>query len=102
MNKTILSVNDLSANYGPIRALRGVSLSVREGETVAVVGANGAGKTSLMRAISGILPLSGGRANFDGLELGKVQAHALARRGMLHVPEGRGTLQTMRVRENLR
>ena len=102
MNKTILSVTDLSANYGPIRALRGVSLSVREGETVAVVGANGAGKTSLMRAISGILPLSGGRANFDGLELGKVQAHALARRGMLHVPEGRGTLQTMRVRENLR
>ena len=101
MNKTILSVMDLSANYGPIRALRGVSLSVREGETVAVIGANGAGKTSLMRAISGILPLSGGRANFDGLELGKARAHELARRGMLHVPEGRGTLQTMRVRENL-
>jgi branched-chain amino acid transport system ATP-binding protein len=54
-----------------------------------------------MRAISGILPLAAGRANFDGLELGKAKAHELARRGMLHVPEGRGTLQTMRVRENL-
>lgn len=101
MNKTILSVTNLSANYGSIRALRGVSLSVREGETLAVIGANGAGKTSLMRAISGILPLAEGRANFDGLELGKARAHELARRGMLHVPEGRGTLQTMRVRENL-
>lgn len=101
MSNPILSVSDLSANYGPIRALRGVSLSVREGETVAVVGANGAGKTSLMRAISGILPLSDGRANFAGLKLGMTKAHELARQGMLHVPEGRGTLQTMRVRENL-
>jgi len=102
MTKPILSVDRLSAGYGPIRALRGVSLEVREGETVAVVGANGAGKTSLMRAISGILPISGGTVRFDGLPAGKLKAHALARAGMLHVPEGRGTLQTMRVRENLR
>ena len=101
MQKTILSVRELSANYGPIRALRGVSLQVREGETVAIVGANGAGKTSLMRAVSGILPLSGGSANFDGIEIGKAKAHHLAQKGMLHVPEGRGTLQTMRVKENL-
>jgi branched-chain amino acid transport system ATP-binding protein len=101
MRTPILSVQNLSANYGPIRALRGVSLSVHEGETVAVVGANGAGKTSLMRAISGILPLSGGSANFDGLEVGKARSHQLARHGLLHVPEGRGTLQTMRVEENL-
>lgn len=101
MHKTILSVRNLSASYGPIRALRGVSLEVREGETVAVVGANGAGKTSLMRAISGILPLSGGSASFDGIEIGKARAHQLARTGMLHVPEGRGTLQSMRVKENL-
>ena len=71
MQKTILSVRELSANYGPIRALRGVSLQVREGETVAVVGANGAGKTRLMRAVSGIWPRSGGSANFDGIEIGK-------------------------------
>jgi branched-chain amino acid transport system ATP-binding protein len=101
MQKTILSVSNLSANYGPIRALRSVSLTVREGEVVAVVGANGAGKTSLMRAVSGILPISGGSAIFDGQEVAKGTAHRLAYRGMLHVPEGRGTLQTMRVRENL-
>lgn len=101
MQKTILSVNELSAGYGPIKALRGVSLEVREGETVAVVGANGAGKTSLMRAVSGILPITGGSVNFDGVQVGKARAHHLARVGMLHVPEGRGTLQTMRVRENL-
>ena len=101
MQKTILSVSNLSANYGPIRALRGVSLSVGEGETVAVIGANGAGKTSLMRAVSGILPMSGGNATFDGHEVARGIAHRLAYWGMLHVPEGRGTLQTMRVRENL-
>ncbi|VTY38409.1 High-affinity branched-chain amino acid transport ATP-binding protein LivF [Xylophilus ampelinus] len=101
MTKPILSVDHLFAGYGPIRALRGVSLEVGEGETVAVVGANGAGKTSLMRAVSGILPISDGTVSFDGLPVGKSKAHVLARAGMLHVPEGRGTLQTMRVRENL-
>lgn len=64
MKKIILDVCNLSASYGPIRALRGVSLQVGEGETVAVVGANGAGKTSLMRAISGILPITGGSIAF--------------------------------------
>ena len=102
MQKTILSVQDLSAHYGPIRALHGVSLQVHEGETLAVVGANGAGKTSLMRAVSGLLPISAGSATFDGLSIGKVRTHELAHRGLLHVPEGRGTLQTMRVTENLR
>jgi branched-chain amino acid transport system ATP-binding protein len=101
MEKIILDVRNLSASYGPIRALRGISLQVHEGETVAVVGANGAGKTSLMRAISGILPITGGSTAFDGVDIGKAQTHHLAHKGMLHVPEGRGTLQTMRVRENL-
>ena len=101
MQNSILSIRGLSAGYGPIRALRNVSIEVREGETVAVVGANGAGKTSLMRAISGILPLSAGSATFDGMPIERSKAHQLARRGMLHVPEGRGTLQTMLVRENL-
>ena len=66
-----------------------------------MVGANGAGKTSLMRAVSGILPITGGSTAFDGIDIGKARTHHLAQKGMLHVPEGRGTLQTMRVRENL-
>jgi branched-chain amino acid transport system ATP-binding protein len=102
MSEAILQVEGLSANYGPIRALRGVSFSVGAGETVAVIGANGAGKTSLMRALSGILPITAGRATFLGRDIGRIPTHALARAGMLHVPEGRGTLQNMRVLENLR
>ncbi|HEX2543266.1 MAG TPA: ABC transporter ATP-binding protein [Ramlibacter sp.] len=102
MNEAILQVEGLCANYGPIRALRGVSFSVGAGETVAVIGANGAGKTSLMRALSGILPISAGHAKFLGHDIGRIRTHALARAGMLHVPEGRGTLQGMRVLENLR
>lgn len=102
MKKILLKVQGLGANYGPIRALRGVTLEVKEGETVAVIGANGAGKTSLMRAISGILPISAGTATFLGLDIAKTPTHELARQGMLHVPEGRGTLQTMLVEDNLR
>jgi len=101
MSTPVLSVTDLTASYGPIRALRGLSFTVSENETVAIVGANGAGKTTLMRALSGILPIAGGQATFLGHEIRRSTAHALARLGMLHVPEGRGTLQTMTVEENL-
>ena len=101
MAPPLLSARDIFASYGPIRALRGVSLDVNEGETLAIIGANGAGKTSLMRALSGIIPIASGRATFLGLDIGSVSAHTLARAGMLHVPEGRGTLQQLRVEENL-
>jgi branched-chain amino acid transport system ATP-binding protein len=101
MQETLLSVSDLFASYGPIKALRGVSLDVKEGETLAVIGANGAGKTSLMRALSGIIPIASGHATFLDLDIRSTSAHKLARAGMLHVPEGRGTLQRMRVEENL-
>ena len=102
MSEVILNVEGLCAGYGPIRALRGVSLSVRDGETVAVIGANGAGKTSLMRALSGLLPISSGSASFLGRDISRTRTHVLARAGLLHVPEGRGTLQSMPVLENLR
>lgn len=98
----VLEVNDLHVSYGPIKALRGVSLSISEGETVSIVGANGAGKSTLMRALSGILPIASGQAFFLGGQIHHVKPHLLARAGMLHVPEGRGTLHGMSVHENLR
>ena len=101
MTQVLLSADQVVAGYGPIKALRGVSLSVRQGETVAVIGANGAGKTSLMRALSGIIPITAGEAKFLDFDIRRTAPHRLARAGMLHVPEGRGTLQRMRVEENL-
>jgi len=98
----ILDVADLHVSYGQIKALRGVSLGVAPGETVAIVGANGAGKSTLMRALSGIQPIASGRARFMDHDISRSRPHVLARQGMLHVPEGRGTLQGMRVEENLR
>lgn len=98
----LLSVQDLEVNYGAIRALRGVTLNVQSGETVAVIGANGAGKSTLMRTLSGLLRPTGGCALFGGVDLAKVQPHAIARSGLLHIPEGRGTLGRLSVAENLR
>ncbi|MGE4124937.1 MAG: ABC transporter ATP-binding protein [Pusillimonas sp.] len=99
---SVLEVNDLHVSYGPIKALRGVSLNVSEGETVSIVGANGAGKSTLMRALSGILPIVSGQALFLGNPVSHAKPHLLARAGMLHVPEGRGTLHGMSVLENLK
>lgn len=98
----VLDVKDLHVSYGPIKALRGISLNVSEGETVAIVGANGAGKSTLMRALSGILGIASGQAKFLGNDISQTKPHLLARQGMLHVPEGRGTLQGMTVLENLK
>jgi branched-chain amino acid transport system ATP-binding protein len=98
----ILEISDLHVSYGPIRAVRGVSLTIQPGEAVAVIGANGAGKTTLLRAISNLLPRRAGEIRFDGKSTAPYRAHALARRGLLHVPEGRGILQRLSVVENLR
>jgi len=98
----ILEVSDLHVSYGPIRAVRGVSFSIQPGEAVAIIGANGAGKTTLMRAISNLLPRRAGEIRLDGKSTAGDRAHTLARRGVLHVPEGRGTLQRLSVIENLR
>jgi branched-chain amino acid transport system ATP-binding protein len=98
----VLETRSLSVAYGPIRALSGVSIRVAEGETVAIVGANGAGKTTLMKALSALLPAQSGEIAFKGRTIKGLGPHALARAGMLHVPEGRGTLGTLTVEENLR
>jgi len=98
----MLETRSLSVAYGPIRALSGVSIRVAEGETVAIVGANGAGKTTLMKALSALLPVQSGEIAFKGRTIKGLGPHDLARAGMLHVPEGRGTLGSLTVEENLR
>jgi len=97
----LLSVDNLSAGYGKIRALHGVSLRVPQARIVCVLGANGAGKTTLMRALSGLLPVSEGQTIFDGQSIANVPAEALVRRGILHVPQGRMVFAQLTVRDNL-
>ncbi len=97
----LLSVDNLSAGYGKIRALHGVSLRVPQARIVCVLGANGAGKTTLMRALSGLLPVSDGQAIFDGQSIANVPAETLVRRGIAHVPQGRMVFAQLTVRDNL-
>jgi branched-chain amino acid transport system ATP-binding protein len=98
----LLRIEGLRVSYGPVVALRDVSLTVYPGEVVAVLGANGAGKTTLLRTISGLLRPSAGAIWFAGRELTRVPPHAIAAAGLAHVPEGRGILGRMTVLENLR
>ena len=97
----LLELAGVEARYGPVTALRGVDLSVEEGEVVAVLGANGAGKTTLLRAISSAVRRSGG-VRFAGKEVPRRSPDATARLGIAHVPEGRGTFVDLSVGENLR
>ena len=97
---TLLELDQVEAHYGPVQALRDVSLTVSEGEVVAVLGANGAGKTTTLRAISGTVARSGS-IELDGKEL-KGGPEAAAKAGIAHVPEGRGTFVDLTVTENLR
>jgi branched-chain amino acid transport system ATP-binding protein len=98
--RTLLELDDVEARYGPVQALRGVSLTVGEGEVVAVLGANGAGKTTTLRAISGTVSRGGG-IELDGKPL-RGGPEAAAKAGIAHVPEGRGTFVELTVNENLR
>ncbi|MBM3485728.1 MAG: ABC transporter ATP-binding protein [Alphaproteobacteria bacterium] len=102
MAETVLEARELHVGYGPIRAVRGCSFVLGTGETVAIVGANGAGKTTIMRALSNLLPRQGGAVRVLGEDTAGVPAHALVRRGLLHIPEGRGIVGRLTVRDNLR
>ncbi|WP_236565436.1 MULTISPECIES: ABC transporter ATP-binding protein [Nocardia] len=88
-------------NYGRIRALHGISLTVAEGELVTLLGANGAGKTTTMRAMSGLLPLTRGRILFEGRDITRMKAHERVTHGLIQAPEGRGVFPGMTVQENL-
>ena len=97
----MLEVVGLSVNYGPIAALRDVSLRVGEGQLVGILGANGAGKTSLLRTISGLVRASAGSIRLRGEDIGAVKPDEVERRGIVHVPEGRGIFPDLTVRENV-
>lgn len=98
----VLEVEAVSAGYGPVPVLRDVSFEVPAGTIAAVLGANGAGKTTLLRTLSGLLRPTGGRVRFDGADLRGVRVERLVRRGLAHVPEGRGVVAELTVEENLR
>ncbi|MEU7997354.1 ABC transporter ATP-binding protein [Micromonospora sp. NPDC049060] len=97
----LLEIDDVSLLYGRIQALHGISLTVDEGEIVALIGANGAGKSTTMRAISGIRPVASGSIRFDGEDITKLRADLRVRRGLCQAPEGRGIFPGMTVLENL-
>jgi branched-chain amino acid transport system ATP-binding protein len=99
---SLLSIRNVSVAYGKIVAIDGVSLRVEAGELVALVGANGAGKSTLMKAVMRLVPLTGGEIEFDGRSLRDKETHDISRLGIAYVPEGRGTLRDLSVRENLR
>jgi branched-chain amino acid transport system ATP-binding protein len=97
----VLRLEDVSVSYGGLHALQGVSLEVGEGQFVAIVGPNGAGKTTLFRSISGVVPLDGGRIEYDGRALSDIAAADRPALGIAHVPEGRQVFRTLTVLENL-
>lgn len=97
----MLKVSNLNLFYGGIHALRDISLEVEEGQIVTLIGANGAGKTSTLRAISGLEPIKSGDITFKNESLNKVSAHKIVSRGLSHVPEGRRVFANLTVMENL-
>ena len=97
----LLSVEGVRVSYGRIEAVRGVELTVGAGEFVGVIGSNGAGKSSLMRAIAGVLKPAAGRASFDGAEVTRLKSHQMVAKGLAMVPEGRMVFADQTLRDNL-
>jgi branched-chain amino acid transport system ATP-binding protein len=98
----VLEIEKLTTDYGPVCAVDGVTLTVEHGSITAVLGANGAGKTSLLRTISGLERASAGHVRLDGEEILGVAVEDIVRRGLAHVPEGRGVIAELTTEENLR
>ena len=97
----LLELTNVTAQYGPVRVLHGISLAVDDGQIVALLGANGAGKTTTLRAISGTVRRDG-QISFQGRSLNRLAAEEIARAGVAHVPQGRGTMSQLTVWDNLR
>lgn len=100
-NDPLLEIRQLSVSYGPVPAVKRLDLTVREGEIVALIGANGAGKTSTLRCISGIVKPKGGHIRYAGREIAGLEPHRIVQAGIAHVPEGRGIFSELTVLENL-
>ncbi len=98
----MLAIEELTTDYGPVRAVDHVSLQVPPGSVTAVLGANGAGKSSLLRTITGLVRPSGGRVRFNDEDITRLAVEDIVRRGIAHVPEGRGVITELTVEENLR
>ena len=97
----MLKIDGLNVNYGAIHALHDISIHVKIGEIVTLIGANGAGKTSILRAISGLIPIKSGNVMFEGKPIHKTASYKLSKLGIAHVPEGRRIFANMSVMENL-
>lgn len=99
---SMLSVKNLEVHYGMIKAIKDVSFEVKQGEVIALIGANGAGKTTILHTISGLLQPSRGRVVFEGTDITRIAAHKIVSLGMAHVPEGRRVFSQLTVFENLK
>lgn len=97
----MLEISDLVCRYGKVEAIKGISLSIKKGQLVALIGANGAGKSTTLRSISGILPSVSGRLMFEGEDITRCSAREILARGIAHCPEGRRVFPDMSVEENL-
>lgn len=98
---SLLRVDNISVSYGAIQAIRGCSLRVEQGEVVTLIGGNGAGKSTMLRTISGLLSPKQGSIQFDGKDIQSQPPHQIAQSGLIHVPEGRGIFANLTVDENL-
>ncbi len=101
MTAPLLSVQGLVVRYGPIEAVKGITLALRPGEITALVGANGAGKSTTLMALSGLVPKAAGQVQFDGQDISRLPPHRIVSAGVVQVAEGRATLTTLTVLENL-
>ncbi|WP_171125088.1 ABC transporter ATP-binding protein [Ruegeria sp. HKCCA4707] len=101
MSAPILTIRNVESFYGPIMAIRGVSLDVHPGQIVSILGANGAGKTTLMKTVSGVMDPEKGKITFDGDEIQGSEPHKVVQKGIVHVPEGREVFPLLTVDENL-
>ena len=98
---SLLEIDNIHSYYGHIHALKGISVEVNEGEIVTLIGSNGAGKSTALRTISGMMHPKKGRILFQGNDISRQEPHQIVHKGMVHVPEGRGIFPTLTVKENL-